>query len=258
MIETYPPDEERIIYHNLAEKREREFNEETNDLKAALVGFLDFFLRHPDGSLLLPGMKRLPEAIDLHSSSDSNPNSPKRSKSPEPVSQKERATSLIQNHRKNTVVEGTLAIPDIGINTMPSGFVKDDEKQIQIPERNVLQITESLGNPKIVASEELGVGSPKKRKVGTMDIIFRLEDGPCVDTVVNPHVAQRTPLSTLSVNATLHFNDFNAIEKPVLSKGIRKSIPTRPNKPIPILPKPANYTPRITAENNIITWRRTR
>jgi len=259
MIETYPPDEEGITHYDLGEKRERrEFNQETSDLKGALLGFLDFFLRHPDGSLLLPGMKRLPEAIDTPSSSDPNPNSLEWSKFPGPVSRNERPTSPIQNHIKNTAVESTLSIPDIEINTVPSGFVKGSEKQIQIPKRDVHQITESIGDRKTVASEERGVGSPKKRKAGAMDIILRLEDGPCVNTAVNPIVSQLTPLSTLSVNAMLHINNFVPVENPVLSKRVRKSMPARPDKPIPILPKPTYYIPGIIAENGIKAWRRTR
>ena len=245
-LESYPQDGRNVPKDQMDDDSNWfYFERETNDLKDALTGFLTFYIHHPDGSSLLPGMKWLPDAIEPRPSesrlsnakTNANPESQPSNES-SVYSGTEVARSTVSNGRtpvitkdaaENISIYPTRNASNLDVNMPVARVTKPQSERQHITKGEVI----GRATPMKRTSEHIHNGNGfervAKRKPVVLPSLFRL---PMSDVSTNPAQLQRLGQTTVGKQSS---------QKPLPTKHVKTSRATAPRKPPFILPKPIHY-----------------
>jgi hypothetical protein len=245
-LESYPHDGRNVPKGELEDEYKWfYFEQETSDLKDALTGFLTFFIHDPNGSSVLPGMKRLPENFEprpLESSLSDDEASASLKFSPPNKSSVDSSTDLTRSivSKDRTPIIAEDAAENISIHPAPTASNLDANSI-------VTQVTEPQPElPQIIKDEAIDRPTPLKRTSESMHDESGLERFAKRKRIV-PSSSFRLPMAGVRTNI-IQTLDQSAVEKRSSQKSLppkraRTSMQKRVRKPVFILPKP-RYNPR--------------
>ena len=242
-LESYPHDGRNVPKGELEDEYKWfYFEQETSELKDALTGFLTFFIHDPNGSSVLPGMKRLLKNFEprpLESGLSDDEASASFKFSPPYKSSVDSSTDLTRSivSKDRTPIIAEDAAENISIHPAPTSSNVDANTQVTEPQPELQQINkdEAIDRPTPLkrtsesVHDESSLERVAKRKPIVPSTSFRL---PMAD--VRTNIIQ--PLDQVAV-------EMRSSQKSLPPKRVRTSMKKRLRKPVFILPKP-RYNPR--------------